>query len=55
MSEFKRWVRRKGAQDMAIRARLILACKAVGEDGFPLSTAAADQTRSGRGGPHDIR
>ncbi|MGW2586097.1 IS630 family transposase [Streptomyces virginiae] len=39
--ELERWVRRrKGAQDMAFRARLVLACEAVGEDGFPVSTAA---------------
>ncbi|WP_328885022.1 IS630 family transposase [Streptomyces sp. NBC_00316] len=39
--ELERWVRRrKGAQDMALRARLILACEAVGEDGFPVSTKA---------------
>ncbi|MFI6583196.1 IS630 family transposase, partial [Embleya sp. NPDC050493] len=38
-AELERWVRRrKGAQDMAVRARLILACEAVGEDGFPVST-----------------
>ncbi|WP_327689499.1 IS630 family transposase [Streptomyces tubercidicus] len=38
-AELGRWVRRrKGAQDMALRARLILACEAVGEDGFPVST-----------------
>ncbi|MGW6262428.1 helix-turn-helix domain-containing protein [Streptomyces sp. NPDC055085] len=37
-AELERWVRRrKGAQDMALRARLILACEAVGEDGFPVS------------------
>jgi hypothetical protein len=30
--------RRKGAQDMALRARLILACDAIGEDGLPVST-----------------
>ncbi|MFH9466416.1 IS630 family transposase [Streptomyces clavifer] len=44
--ELERWVRRrKGAQDMALRARLILACEAVGEDGFPVSTkAVADET-----------
>lgn len=36
--------RRKGAQDLALRARLILACEAVGEDGFPVSTkVVADQ------------
>ncbi|MDT9693778.1 IS630 family transposase [Streptomyces sp. P9(2023)] len=33
------WVRRrKSAQDMAMRARVILACDDVGEDGFPVST-----------------
>ncbi|MFE9930892.1 IS630 family transposase, partial [Streptomyces sp. NPDC005533] len=39
--ELERWVRRrKGAQDMAFRARLVLACEALSEDGFPVSTAA---------------
>ena len=44
-AELERWVRRrKGAQDMALRARLMLACDAVGEDGFPVSTkAVADE------------
>jgi transposase len=38
-SELERWVRRrKGAQDMALRARLILACDVIGEDGLPVST-----------------
>ena len=38
-AERQRWVRRrKGAQDLALRARLILACDAVGDDGFPVST-----------------
>ncbi len=38
-AELERWVRRrKGAQDMALRARLILACDAIGEDGLPVST-----------------
>lgn len=38
-AELERWVRRrKGAQDLAQRARLILACDAVGDDGFPVST-----------------
>lgn len=37
--ELERWVRRrKGAQDMALRARLVLACDAIGEDGLPVST-----------------
>ncbi|MGW4802236.1 IS630 family transposase, partial [Nonomuraea sp. NPDC004297] len=37
--ELERWVRRrKGAQDLALRARLILACDAIGEDGLPVST-----------------
>lgn len=40
-TELERWVQqRKGAQDLALRARLILACEAVGEDGFPVSTKA---------------
>ena len=38
-AELERWVRRrKGAPDMALRARLILACEAVGKDGLPVST-----------------
>lgn len=33
------WVRRrKAVQDMAMRARVVLACDDVGEDGFPVST-----------------
>ncbi|MFJ5227726.1 IS630 family transposase [Streptomyces sp. NPDC088400] len=33
------WVRRrKSAQDLAMRARVVLACDGVGEDGFPVST-----------------
>ncbi|MFG2638670.1 transposase [Streptomyces sp. NPDC048362] len=39
-AELERWVRRrKGAQDMGLRGRLILACEAVDEGGFPVSTA----------------
>ncbi|MGW2207423.1 hypothetical protein [Streptomyces sp. NPDC001774] len=29
--------RRKSAQDMAMRARVILACDELGDDGFPVS------------------
>ncbi|GGV07917.1 hypothetical protein GCM10010182_28860 [Actinomadura cremea] len=45
-AELERWVRRrKGAQDLAVRARVILACDAVADDGFPISvTAVAEQT-----------
>ncbi|WP_431949001.1 hypothetical protein [Actinacidiphila sp. bgisy167] len=38
-AESERWVRRRrGAQDLALWARLIPACDAVGDDGFPVST-----------------
>jgi transposase len=38
-AELERWVRRrKGAQDLALRARLVLACAASDEDGLPAST-----------------
>jgi transposase len=43
-AELERWVRRrKGAQDLALRARLILACDAVGDDGFPVSTKVVSE------------
>ncbi len=44
-AEPERWVRRrKGAQDLAVRARVILACDAVADDGFAVSvTAVAEQ------------
>ncbi|MCM2577606.1 IS630 family transposase, partial [Streptomyces sp. MTZ3.1] len=36
-AELERWVRRrKSAQDLAARARVVLACDQVGEDGRPV-------------------
>jgi tetratricopeptide (TPR) repeat protein len=38
-TELQRWIRRrKGGQDMTLRARLILACDAIDADGLPVST-----------------
>ncbi|WP_171055330.1 MULTISPECIES: hypothetical protein [unclassified Nonomuraea] len=46
--ELERWVwRRKGAEDMALRARLILACDAIGENGLPVSTKVVASLAAG--------
>ncbi|GAA4996309.1 hypothetical protein GCM10023205_81890 [Yinghuangia aomiensis] len=48
-AELGRWVRRrKSAQDMALRARIALACDAFEDDGYPVSVADVAVSRGCR-------